>query len=85
MLNELPQNVPNIWNEKMQLYFVFQFEFGKQYFELQQIQKKQKFKSKKIKRFGFSYSKNIMPYFEAFYQVISSSINVLIYVQCSTW
>lgn len=50
----------------MQLYFVFQFEFGK-YFELQQIQKKQKFKSKKkIKLFGFSYSKN-MPYFEAFY------------------
>lgn len=66
MLNELPQNFPNIWNEKMQLYFVFQFEFG-EYFELQQIQKKQKFKSKKIKRFGFSYSKNIMPYFEAFY------------------
>ena len=66
MLNELPENFPNIWNEKMQLYFVFQFEFGK-YFELQQIQKKQKFKSKKkIKLFGFSYSKN-MPYFEAFY------------------
>ena len=29
MLNELPQNFPNIWNEKMQLYFVFQFEFVK--------------------------------------------------------
>ena len=66
MLNELSQNFPNIWNENIQLYFVFQFEFG-EYFELQQIQKKQKFKSKKIKRFGFSYSKNIMPYFEAFY------------------